>query len=751
MPIAVYTNYLLREHGSRNVQIGGFAMVSLLFIILGAVCSMASYPVQIVYVVYIFLYSALWIPNVTTYVIPTETFTPEVRSSLSGLSAAFGKLGALVGIIKFQMLLQSHGMHACFISCGIISGFGALLTAYGMENEDVRLYKNIMARKQAKGSRTSVNSETDGDNPPHGDNTKHFGITIDEHSFVYSPPVQVAAQQNKDPSTKSQLAGAGSGDEEGPTDRSVINELRSQIPPNTFPPRSDGKVTSSSSLPDSSKLVIPDSNQKFPPKLKPNHGEEHVRRISPIMEEMVPNNKAPTESALRLMQIHDYRPSRRNSDTFASIYSVGVIDVAFEEEGGQFVHRDDVDERDLPQHHWVAHAEDLAEALPSFKSVITPQLSRAPSDTSDRSFLHIPNLPKLDRKLSEVILFREGAETYVPFFEWQRHFLTWIHKNFNHPLFKQWNYCWHLIPKTPVQLMIHCFILGIGPGTIVQSFYIIILGHVLWSGPWLLKDFYQVPRPSWVLPFGFDLAISERNWSFPSGHTMGLSGTFLLLALIFGSDFWLLWVLYVLMTLLTCIARTALRMHWPLDTFGSCIIAPVTILPLYYMRTIVWEKRVTSSEEMLEAAILVFLTFFCTHTCCHFYVKAYLPVPSIVEHIANDPTKFKYTNVMGGIRNSLFLLGAGLGVFLVWEIRDPHATVCPFETGLQPALMSSCTAGAVLLVQNFFRNWWCETEPWTTRDYQIKFAFAPLVGFFAVINAAGLIEFSMNNFSISQP
>ena len=94
---------------------------------------------------------------------------------------------------------------------------------------------------------------------------------------------------------------------------------------------------------------------------------------------------------------------------------------------------------------------------------------------------------------------------------------------------------------------------------VFESFYVVVLGHVLWSGPWLIKDFvtfvftisislevvkFQVPRPSWVLPFGFNIAISERNWSFPSGHTMGLSGTFLLLALIFGEKLSVLWFIY---------------------------------------------------------------------------------------------------------------------------------------------------------------------------------------------------------------
>jgi len=364
------------------------------------------------------------------------------------------------------------------------------------------------------------------------------------------------------------------------------------------------------------------------------------------------------------------------------------------------------------------------------------------------------NLPHFDlpegglqivRRLSECeaaeLLHREGCEEYVPFFEWQRAFLNWIHENFNHPLFRQWNYIWHLVPKTPTQLILHSLILCIGPGTVTESFYIIILGHVLWSGPWLAKDFWQVPRPSWVLPFGFNIAISERNWSFPSGHTMGLSGTFLILALIFGDSIPILWFVYVAMTVLTCLARTALRMHWPLDTFGSCIAAPCVVLPLFFLKDDLFHNHVKSSANMISAAIVTFSIFFFTHVFAHVYVKTFLPIPSIVAHIASDPQKFKYTNVMGGIRNSFFLLGVGLGIFTVWEIRDPKATVCPFETGIMPALVAVCSTGTLLLFQNFFRHWWFETKPWTTADYYIKFFFAPIIGYLAILNASGVLAF----------
>jgi len=337
--------------------------------------------------------------------------------------------------------------------------------------------------------------------------------------------------------------------------------------------------------------------------------------------------------------------------------------------------------------------------------------------------------------------YSEGLEVdngkYVPFFETQKAILAWIYETFNCPVFQWWNYLWHLVVKAPVQLLIHSFVMGIGPDGVVKSYYIVILGHVMWSGPWILKDFCQVPRPGWVLPFGFNYKISERNWSFPSGHTFGISGTFLIIALIWGQDHIWLWFLYVLMTFLTCLARTALRMHWPLDTFGSSMLAPPVVLPLYFFREKIFTNHIDSSSAMLNTSIIVFAIFFLSHVIAHTLVMTYLPVPEYVRHVASDPTRFKYTNFMGGIRNTFFLSGIGFGIFAVWKIRGENLENCPFDQGIVPALYATASTGFLLLIQNFFRNWVFETVPWTKTDYMIKWIFAPLIGFSMIITSAG--------------
>ncbi|KAF3962712.1 hypothetical protein CMV_012810 [Castanea mollissima] len=47
-------------------------------------------------------------PNATTFVVPAEIFPARLRSTCHGISAASGKLGAMVGAFGFLYLAQSQ-------------------------------------------------------------------------------------------------------------------------------------------------------------------------------------------------------------------------------------------------------------------------------------------------------------------------------------------------------------------------------------------------------------------------------------------------------------------------------------------------------------------------------------------------------------------------------------------------------------------------------------------------------------------
>jgi PHS family inorganic phosphate transporter-like MFS transporter len=76
----------------------------------------------------VLIFSLNWGPNVSTYVLPPQSFPPQVRSSFFGISAAFGKLGALVGGFCFPLLADAVGYGYLFIICSVLSLAGLLLT-----------------------------------------------------------------------------------------------------------------------------------------------------------------------------------------------------------------------------------------------------------------------------------------------------------------------------------------------------------------------------------------------------------------------------------------------------------------------------------------------------------------------------------------------------------------------------------------------------------------------------------------------
>ncbi|KAL3640056.1 putative inorganic phosphate transporter 1-3 [Castilleja foliolosa] len=80
-------------------------------------------------------------PNATTFVVPAEIFPARLRSTCHGISAAAGKLGAIVGAFGFLYLAQSQdptktdagygpgiGVKNSLIALGVINFLGLLFT-----------------------------------------------------------------------------------------------------------------------------------------------------------------------------------------------------------------------------------------------------------------------------------------------------------------------------------------------------------------------------------------------------------------------------------------------------------------------------------------------------------------------------------------------------------------------------------------------------------------------------------------------
>ncbi|CAA7265585.1 unnamed protein product [Cyclocybe aegerita] len=99
--------------GRKPIQLMGFIVLTILFVILGfgydkLVATAASTKA------FVFLYCLAnffqnFGPNVTTFVIPGEIFPTRYRSTAHGISAASGKLGAIVAQVGFSQLKDIGG------------------------------------------------------------------------------------------------------------------------------------------------------------------------------------------------------------------------------------------------------------------------------------------------------------------------------------------------------------------------------------------------------------------------------------------------------------------------------------------------------------------------------------------------------------------------------------------------------------------------------------------------------------------
>jgi PHS family inorganic phosphate transporter-like MFS transporter len=67
-------------------------------------------------------------PNATTYLLPTQVFAVEHRTTYHGYAAAAGKAGAIVGSFFFKFLVDAAGVDATLYVCALTSLLGLVAT-----------------------------------------------------------------------------------------------------------------------------------------------------------------------------------------------------------------------------------------------------------------------------------------------------------------------------------------------------------------------------------------------------------------------------------------------------------------------------------------------------------------------------------------------------------------------------------------------------------------------------------------------
>merc|ERR1711871_1751100 len=126
---------LMDKLGRKNMQLSGFLIMGASFILIGIFFD----NLQEDSILLLMLYSMTFFfsnfgPNSTTFILPSEMFPFEVRTTMNGISAAMGKLGATLGGALFKPLASEKGIAFVMIVCGCISFIGMVVTAIFIED-----------------------------------------------------------------------------------------------------------------------------------------------------------------------------------------------------------------------------------------------------------------------------------------------------------------------------------------------------------------------------------------------------------------------------------------------------------------------------------------------------------------------------------------------------------------------------------------------------------------------------------------
>jgi PHS family inorganic phosphate transporter-like MFS transporter len=113
----------------RFVMLQGFAAMAVLYFVIGVYWkSLRHFPVLLVFLYGLTFFFANYGPNTSTFVLPSIVYSAECRSTFNGLSAAAGKLGALVGATLFAPAADSFGDATVMLICSGIAMAAFVMT-----------------------------------------------------------------------------------------------------------------------------------------------------------------------------------------------------------------------------------------------------------------------------------------------------------------------------------------------------------------------------------------------------------------------------------------------------------------------------------------------------------------------------------------------------------------------------------------------------------------------------------------------
>ncbi len=133
--------------GHRRLQVIGFSVMALCFLLLAAVPTFTTLVAPFIAIFGLSYLFTEFGPNTTTFVLPSEVFPVEMRTTGHGIAAGVGKLGAFAGVFLVPQLQKGVGLRGMLVVAGVSALLGVGVTFALPEPSQVSL--EDVARQRA--------------------------------------------------------------------------------------------------------------------------------------------------------------------------------------------------------------------------------------------------------------------------------------------------------------------------------------------------------------------------------------------------------------------------------------------------------------------------------------------------------------------------------------------------------------------------------------------------------------------------
>ncbi len=116
--------------GHKKLQAIGFLIMGACFFLIGAIPGITDMFSAFITLYGLSYFFAEFGPNTTTFVLSSEVFPVNVRTTAHGISAGVAKIGAFIGVYLFPIIYHDLGLAKTLMLSGLFSFIGFLLTIF---------------------------------------------------------------------------------------------------------------------------------------------------------------------------------------------------------------------------------------------------------------------------------------------------------------------------------------------------------------------------------------------------------------------------------------------------------------------------------------------------------------------------------------------------------------------------------------------------------------------------------------------